>query len=184
MFCQCEVCDNDFHIQMQGSVCKKCLKERAQEVIEKMQEATKELLACNYAWQRECEKLKKRNSPSVGIRNISLDIHENAKAHGWWEHPTDYGTQIALFHSELSEALECMRRGEHAEYFQMKDMDCLCSDMKQYDGGKVYGWATELIDCVIRIFDFLVAKDIDIEGVLMRKHEYNKTRPWKHNKVF
>jgi len=133
------------------------------------------------------------------INEIANEIHKNAVNKGWWENPSPDGTQIALFHAELSEALESMRKGEPAEWFQpplmcargFKQGDIVntsklpvTENLDIYEGQKTEGWATELIDCVIRIFDFLVAKNINVEDVLVRKHEYNKTREYKHGKRF
>lgn len=42
---------------------------------------------------------------------MSKYVHENAVDHGWWEEPREDGTLIALMHSELSEALEALRKG-------------------------------------------------------------------------
>ena len=38
-------------------------------------------------------------------------IHSNAVAAGWWDKTREDGTIVALIHSELSEALEGMRKG-------------------------------------------------------------------------
>lgn len=134
-----------------------------------------------------------------GINSLAHDIHQNAKDHGWWDNPSPDGTQVALFHAELSEALECMRKGDPAEYFHIaiteiptfgmpQNLDVGKRDMAEfadiYKGEKTEGWATELADCVIRIFDFLVAKGIDVEDVIRRKHNFNKTREYKHGKRF
>lgn len=40
------------------------------------------------------------------INEWSKIIHENAKAHGWWDEERSDGETLALWHSELSEALE------------------------------------------------------------------------------
>lgn len=93
-------------------------------------------------------------------------IHVNAERHGWWDDPRSVGDVIALCHSELSEALE--------EYRNHKPM--------YYEGenGKPEGIATELVDCVIRIFDYLGREGVDVEDILSRKHAYNISRPYKH----
>jgi hypothetical protein len=45
---------------------------------------------------------------------------------------------------------------------------------------KPEGTAVELIDCVIRIFDYLGKTGVDVEKLLIAKHEYNKSRPYRH----
>jgi NTP pyrophosphatase (non-canonical NTP hydrolase) len=103
------------------------------------------------------------------LNEIANEIHENAKAHGWWDEERSVGEIIALCHSELSEALEAYRNGEPMEWD---------------NNGKPDGIAVEMIDCVIRVFDYLAKENINIDRILKDKHEYNKKRPYKHgNKV-
>ena len=103
------------------------------------------------------------------INKIAKEIHENAVAHGWWEEERSLPEIIALCHSELSEALEAYRN--HEPYVWIK---------KSMDDEKPDGVAVELIDCVIRIFDYLQCREFDIEEIIRLKHEYNKTRSYKH----
>ena len=104
----------------------------------------------------------------LGINDYARIIHENAVKHGWWEEDRSFGDIVSLCHSELSEALEAYRNGEDMVWIDY------CN------GEKPEGMAVELCDCVIRIFDYLTEKNIDIESVLVTKHNYNVTRPYKH----
>lgn len=70
------------------------------------------------------------------------------------------GEAIALMHSELSEALEALRK-ENRENL-----------------------AEELADCVIRILDYCGGNNIDLEKVLIEKIAKNMDRPYKHGKEF
>ena len=36
----------------------------------------------------------------------------------------------------------------------------------------------------IRILDYLGHTEMDVDAILREKHEYNKTRPYKHGKKF
>ena len=96
-------------------------------------------------------------------------IHENAKSHGWWDEPRAFGEVVALCHSELSEALEADRAGEPTAW---------------HKNGKPEGTAVELMDCVIRIFDWFGHMNINAEEILADKHEYNISRPYKHGKKY
>lgn len=100
------------------------------------------------------------------MRKIQEEIHKNAKEHGWWDEPRTFGDVIALCHSELSEALESFRNGE--PFFWIGD------------GGKPEGVGVELADCIIRILDYAGHVDIDMAELVRKKHEYNKTRPYRH----
>ena len=42
------------------------------------------------------------------------------------------------------------------------------------------GVAVELCDAIIRILDYLAYMGVDVEAVLMAKHEYNKGREYRH----
>lgn len=103
------------------------------------------------------------------INKTVAEIHSNAVAHGWWEEKRSPAEIIALCHSELSEALEEMRSDRPAIYLQDQ---------------KPEGWAIELLDCVIRIFDFLGSQGCDVEKLMKLKMEYNQGRPYKHGRKF
>ena len=98
----------------------------------------------------------------------SLQVHDNAVAHGWWEEPREDGTLIALIMSEAAEALEALRKGNGP------DEHC-----PQFSGAEV-----ELADVIIRIMDMAEARGWDVAGAIVAKHEFNKTRPYKHGKEF
>lgn len=111
-------------------------------------------------WERK-EPPKKNDEPvKLSINDFAKSVHENAVAHGWWEKEPSFAEIIALCHSELSEALNEDRY----------------SDLQ--------GRAVEMIDCVLRILDWCAKEDVDIEKIMTLKHEYNKTRPYKHGKKY
>ena len=99
----------------------------------------------------------------LSINDLIKECHRVAKSKGWWIKPRNDGELIALMHSELSEALEAMRKHDHDKKIQL---------------------AEELADCCIRIFDYCGSRKIDLEKALLKKIEYNKTRPYRHGKKF
>lgn len=84
----------------------------------------------------------------------------------WWEDPKtglpitiNKGELIALMHSELSEMLEGVRR------------DKLDDHLSQFKSEHV-----ELVDLLIRAFDYAGAYGIDLDTIFRAKRDYNKTR--------
>ena len=122
------------------------------------------------------------------LNELAKEIHDNAVEHGWWDEERNFGEVIALCHSELSEALEERRAGRPMEYFFdtfVGDDEPFCNvNMEEADGAKTEGIAVELCDCIIRVLDYLATTGVDIDAVMRRKMDYNKTRPYKHGKNF
>lgn len=204
------------------------------------------------------------------LAEVAREVHENAKAHGWWDEEREEAEIYALIHSEWSEALEEYRAGrpdrwyacEHLHHYMCEENNGCKRNVPNstciHRGAKPEGICVELIDGVIRILDYMArsgmsemnggktigeavnesgfgrVKDellwsnvptivnglhmftslsytmhedvtgmermalinaialawIYIEGhgldpmeLLIEKHEYNKTRPYKHGKV-
>ncbi|MDR1631224.1 MAG: hypothetical protein LBS36_13585 [Oscillospiraceae bacterium] len=116
----------------------------------------------------------------TNINQLAKEIHENAVEKGWWEEEPSFAEIIALCHSELSEALEEYRDGNPNLYCKtQKTEDCIC-DCESCDVVKPEGIAVELADCVIRILDWCGKEGIDMNAIINTKHQYNKTRPYRH----
>ena len=99
------------------------------------------------------------------INEFAESVHDLAKSKGWWDEPRSFAESVVLIHAELSEAIESWRDGEEGFYFK---------------GDKPDGWAVELADACIRIFDLLGREGYDTEDLLLAKHKFNATRPYRH----
>jgi len=99
------------------------------------------------------------------FKQLQLEAYNTAVEKGWWNKPKSTGENIALMHSELSEALEAYRKGNP----QSKKIP----DYTEIE--------EELADVIIRIMDFAGYKRwLNIPGAILAKMQYNKTRSYKH----
>ncbi len=91
------------------------------------------------------------------------EVYELAREKGWWDTYREVPELLCLIHSEVSEALEAYRN--------------------RVPEGTKGCFSEELADVVIRIWDMSFKFGIDIVEAVNKKHEFNKTRPYRHGKV-
>lgn len=99
-------------------------------------------------------------------------IAEWAKDKGWWFDEADTGEQIALMHSELSEALECYR--DHMVPHEVR------YKVDRNGQLKPEGIGMELADCVIRIMHYCAQMGVPLDECIRLKMIFNQSRPERH----
>lgn len=100
------------------------------------------------------------------LKNIQQKCYDNAKKLGWTEKFIPVPEMIALIHSEVSEALEAYRKDEKISWTD--------------EHGKPQGIASEFADIIIRVGHYAQLLSIDLQKEVLRKLEYNLTRPYRH----
>ena len=85
--------------------------------------------------------------------------HGLAKQCGWWNEERNDGEMIALMHSELSEALEALRKDLNDDHLPHRK-----------------GVEVEMADAVIRIADYCGGRGLDLGGAIAEKLKYNAQR--------
>ena len=107
------------------------------------------------------------------MNELAKQIHEYAKAKGFWDNPRDTGTLLMLIVSELAEAMEADRNGRIANlsgfHKGIAHEDIFEASIKDT-------FEDEMADTIIRILDLCAAKGIDIDRHIELKMKYNTTR--------
>lgn len=102
------------------------------------------------------------------LNDFSNVCHEASLRGGWWteyfDMPEQYrpywlATKIGLVHSEVSEAFEGLRKGKKDDHLTHRS-----------------ALEVELADALIRIFDLAGAMELDLQGAVLEKMQYNARR--------
>jgi NTP pyrophosphatase (non-canonical NTP hydrolase) len=120
------------------------------------------------------------------LNELLIKVHQNAKSKGFWddENP-NIPERLALIHSEVSEALEALRKSHFAD---VEQHSMNLSQGEQFDSSFRVAikssFEDELADVIIRVLDLCGYMNIDIGLHVNLKMQYNSNREYKHGKNF
>lgn len=98
--------------------------------------------------------------------NAQLRVARINEDNGWYEEDRTFGEDVALLHSEVSEALEAYREWGYWDATK--------------PGAKPEGVGSELADIFIRLLDTCHRRGFNLATEFERKLEHNKSRGYRH----
>lgn len=100
-----------------------------------------------------------RSDTIRNVNGLAAFCHASSVIPGWWDKPRNPSELIALMHSELSEALEGIRKDAQDDHLpEFKSVE------------------VELADALIRIFDYAGAANLRLGEAFVAKLAYNAQR--------
>jgi len=106
------------------------------------------------------------------IEDLTLIVNDINRRNGWHDNDRPFATDIALLHSEVSEAYEAYRNYGFRD--ATDHMGSMCSLPKPE------GIGSEMADIFIRLLDTCGRYNINLIDETVRKLAYNETRGYKH----
>ena len=128
----------------------------------------------------------------VSLQALQAEVTMVNQANGWHEDDRTVGDDLALLHSEVSEALEAYRDHGLDDVTVGHPCSCdepraglfqhLCAKCGNYMPGaiKPEGFGSELADVLIRLLDTCERRGVDLHAEYVRKVAYNRTRGHRH----
>lgn len=121
------------------------------------------------------------------LNQLANEVHAVVAEKGFWPDSIEISEQdgtvirrvpcrsmlelLCLVHTEVSEAAEAWREGQHAMGYERDAREGVA---------KPTGVPSELADIIIRVLDISAAFGIDIGDAVDQKMAYNRTRPYRH----
>lgn len=112
-----------------------------------------------------------QQSYAATLASLGTEFLALSTRNGFWDTPpsdVDFAiSKLCLIHAEVSELVEAIR----------KDPTAPCPKVPE-----ITLQDEEAADIFIRLLDFCAARGIDLGRAVALKHEFNKTRPYRHGK--
>lgn len=120
------------------------------------------------------------------LNQLSKTIHEANVAKGFYEDKKNIPEMLCLIHSEVSEALEAIRKDSFTDKEKFKELFCLQKPefLIEFKNEVKDTFEDEIADAIIRLLDLCGFLKIDIQNHVEGKLTYNSSRPHKHGKKF
>lgn len=122
------------------------------------------------------------------MEKMIKQAHEMAKEKGFWDTERNVPEMLMLVVSEVSEALEALRKNHYANGpASMELMNANSEDeawKANFEANIKSSFEDELADVAIRLFDLCGGLDVDLEKHIELKMKYNSMRGYKHGKQF
>jgi NTP pyrophosphatase (non-canonical NTP hydrolase) len=132
------------------------------------------------------------------INTLIKLAHEKAKNGGWWDAERNIGELLMLTVSELSEALEALRKDHYANKSITTDLynDLIVNSHDEefilneeqwkasFENNVKNTFEDEMADVAIRLFDLCGGLNVDLAKHIDLKMKYNSMRGYKHGKKF
>ncbi|QGT45372.1 hypothetical protein GJ703_03653 [Clostridium botulinum] len=119
---------------------------------------------------------------NLKIKEMVNDAHRNAIDHGFWEEEQNIITKMCVKEFE-NEEIKAVKKAFMCQRLMLivsevsEAVNALRKDDKE-------NYAEELADIILRTSDTSLGDTVDIEKEIKKKMKKNRSRPYKHGKVF
>ena len=124
----------------------------------------------------------------TNLNEISKQVYEANKLKGFDVKKENIGQTLCLIHSEISEALEAIRKDKKASLmafdYREEDRETDLDFQSDFTSLIKDTFEDEIADTFIRLMDLVGALEIDIDSHIELKRRYNSLREYKHGKAF